>query len=66
MFVELFIYIIYTKIFTLGSVYIIYFTKIFTLGSVLNESIGLRHRCNSGPHALEWNVDCSKMPCENN
>ena len=32
-----------------------------------NESIGLGHRiCNSGPHALEWNVDCSKMPCENN
>ena len=31
-----------------------------------NESIGLGHRlCNSRPHALEWNVDCSKMPCEN-
>ena len=30
-----------------------------------NESIGLGHRlCNSGPHALEWNVDCSEMPCE--
>ena len=24
----------------------------------------LGHRCNSGPHALEWNVDCSKISCE--
>ena len=25
-----------------------------------NESIGLWYRlCNSGPHELEWNVDCN-------
>ena len=50
MFVELFIYIISTKIFTLGSVYIIS-TKIFTLGSVLSlhliGNIGIVNASNS-------------------